>query len=388
MSKSDLTAQLYGPASTIGAPAWNACANPDGLDDPHPFTRYEFFAACEESGSATARNGWRPCHLAIEQGGKIIGLLPLYLKNHSQGEYVFDHGWADAFTRAGGSYYPKLQASVPFTPVTGKRFLIAKGADETEIRNALMGAAATAAEELHASSVHITFLTQDEWRDAGAFGYLQRTDQQFHWENRGYASFDEFLRDLSSSKRKNLRKERAAVREAGVEFDWLTGSDITETHWDHFFAFYMDTGSRKWGRPYLTRKFFSLIGQTMSEQILLIFARRGGRYIAGALNLFGGGVIFGRNWGSLEYVPFLHFETCYYQAIDFAIARGLKRVEAGAQGEHKLLRGYMPVPTYSAHHIVHPGLRRAVGEYLVREREAVAEQIEQLAEYGPFRKSS
>ncbi|HVZ69494.1 MAG TPA: GNAT family N-acetyltransferase [Rhizomicrobium sp.] len=388
MSKSDLTARLYGPASTIGAPAWNACANPDGLDDPHPFTRYEFFAACEESGSATARNGWRPCHLAIEQGGKIIGLLPLYLKNHSQGEYVFDHGWADAFTRAGGSYYPKLQASVPFTPVTGKRFLIAKGADETEIRNALMGAAATAAEELHASSVHITFLTQDEWRDAGAFGYLQRTDQQFHWENRGYASFDEFLRDLSSSKRKNLRKERAAVREAGVEFDWLTGSDITETHWDHFFAFYMDTGSRKWGRPYLTRKFFSLIGQTMSEQILLIFARRGGRYIAGALNLFGGGVIFGRNWGSLEYVPFLHFETCYYQAIDFAIARGLKRVEAGAQGEHKLLRGYMPVPTYSAHHIVHPGLRRAVGEYLVREREAVAEQIEQLAEYGPFRKSS
>ena len=251
-----------------------------------------------------------------------------------------------------------------------------------------MGAAATAAEELHASSVHITFLTQDEWRDAGAFGYLQRTDQQFHWENRGYASFDEFLRDLSSSKRKNLRKERAAVREAGVEFDWLTGSDITETHWDHFFAFYMDTGSRKWGRPYLTRKFFSLIGQTMSEQILLIFARRGGRFIAGALNLFGGGVIFGRNWGSLEYVPFLHFETCYYQAIDFAIARGLKRVEAGAQGEHKLLRGYMPVPTYSAHHIVHPGLRRAVGEYLVREREAVAEQIEQLAEYGPFRKSS
>jgi predicted N-acyltransferase len=315
-------------------------------------------------------------------------LLPLYLKNHSQGEYVFDHGWADAFARAGGSYYPKLQASVPFTPVTGKRFLVAEGGDETVIRKALMGAAATAAEEMEASSVHITFLTEDEWKDAGAFGYLQRTDQQFHWENRGYENFDQFLGELSSSKRKNLRKERASVREAGIEFDWLTGADITEAHWDRFFAFYMDTGGRKWGRPYLTRKFFSLLGQSMGEQVLLILARRDGRYIAGALNLFGGGVIFGRNWGSLEYVPFLHFETCYYQAIDFAIARGLKRVEAGAQGEHKLLRGYMPVPTYSAHHIVHPGLRRAVSEYLVREREAVAEQIEQLAEYGPFRKSS
>jgi predicted N-acyltransferase len=388
VSEQDLTARLYGPASTIGAEAWNACANPKRSNDPHPFTRYEFFAACEESGSATARNGWRPCHLAIERGGKIVGLLPLYLKNHSQGEYVFDHGWADAFARAGGSYYPKLQASVPFTPVTGKRFLVAEGGDETVIRKALMGAAATAAEEMEASSVHITFLTEDEWQAAGAFGYLQRTDQQFHWENRGYENFDQFLGELSSSKRKNLRKERASVREAGIEFDWLTGADITEAHWDRFFAFYMVTGGRKWGRPYLTRKFFSLLGQSMGEQVLLILARRDGRYIAGALNLFGGGVIFGRNWGSLEYVPFLHFETCYYQAIDFAIARGLKRVEAGAQGEHKLLRGYMPVPTYSAHHIVHPGLRRAVSEYLVREREAVAEQIEQLAEYGPFRKSS
>jgi predicted N-acyltransferase len=388
VSKKDLTARLYGPASTIGAEAWNACANPERSGDPHPFTRYEFFAACEESGSATARNGWRPCHLAIERGGKIVGLMPLYLKNHSQGEYVFDHGWADAFARAGGSYYPKLQASVPFTPVTGKRFLVAAGGDEADIRKALMGAAATAAEEMEASSVHITFLTEDEWKDAGAFGYLQRTDQQFHWENRGYESFDQFLGELSSSKRKNLRKERASVREAGVAFDWLTGADITEAHWDQFFAFYMDTGGRKWGRPYLTRKFFSLLGQSMGEQILLILARYGDRYIAGALNLFGGGVIFGRNWGSLEYVPFLHFETCYYQAIDFAIARGLKRVEAGAQGEHKLLRGYMPVPTYSAHHIVHPGLSRAVSEYLVREREAVAEQIESLAEYGPFRKSS
>src|SRR6185437_4827850 len=235
VSEQELTARLYGPASTIGAEAWNACANPKRSNDPHPFTRYEFFAACEESGSATARNGWRPCHLAIERGGKIVGLLPLYLKNHSQGEYVFDHGWADAFARAGGSYYPKLQASVPFTPVTGKRFLVAEGGDETVIRKALMGAAATAAEEMEASSVHITFLTEDEWQAAGAFGYLQRTDQQFHWENRGYENFDQFLGELSSSKRKNLRKERASVREAGIEFDWLTGADITEAHWDRFF---------------------------------------------------------------------------------------------------------------------------------------------------------
>ncbi|HEY4125548.1 MAG TPA: GNAT family N-acetyltransferase [Rhizomicrobium sp.] len=387
MSEADLTARLYGPAATIGAAAWNTCANPERSNDPHPFTRYEFFAACEESGSATARNGWRPCHLAVERKGKIAGLLPLYLKNHSQGEYVFDHGWADAFERAGGSYYPKLQASVPFTPVTGRRFLVADK-DETQIRKALMGAAATAAEEMRASSVHITFLTEEEWKDAGAFGYLQRTDQQFHWENRGYGSFDEFLGELASAKRKNLRKERASVRDAGIEFDWLTGDEITEDHWDQFFAFYMDTGGRKWGRPYLTRKFFSMIGQTMGEQVLLILARQSGRYIAGALNLFGGGAVFGRNWGSLEYVPFLHFETCYYQAIDFAIARGLKRVEAGAQGEHKLLRGYMPTPTYSAHHIVHSGLSNAVSEYLAREREAVAEQIESLAEYGPFRKNS
>lgn len=387
MSKSTLTARLYGPATTIGRAAWNACANPEGVSSPHPFTRYDFFAACEGSGAAIAANGWRPCHLAIEDSGKIVGLLPLYLKNHSQGEYVFDHGWADAFERAGGAYYPKLQASVPFTPVTGKRFLIAPGHDETRIRRELLQAATIAAAELETSSVHITFVTQEEWMEAGAAGYLQRTDQQFHWENQGYENFEAFLGQLTSAKRKNLRKERASVREAGIEFEWLTGSDLTEAHWDLFFAFYMDTGDRKWGRPYLTRSFFSMIGQTMADQVLLILARRGSKYIAGALNFFGDGVLYGRNWGSLEYVPFLHFETCYYQAIDFAIAHGLKRVEAGAQGEHKLLRGYMPTPTYSVHHIVHPGLRRAVGDYLVREREAVSDQIQTLAQYGPFRKS-
>jgi hypothetical protein len=382
-----LTARIAGRAKEIGRTAWNACANPDGLSDPHPFTRYEFFEAVEESKSACARTGWQPLHLIVERGGTVLGLLPMYLKNHSQGEYVFDSSWADAFDRAGGDYYPKLQASVPFTPVTGKRLLIAQGADETATREMLLAAGASAVKELKASSLHITFMTEGEWEAAGGIGYLQRNDQQFHWENHGYDSFDQFLGELSSNKRKNLRKERAAVREAGVEFDWLTGSDLTEKAWDRFWDFYMDTGSRKWGHPYLTRQFFSMLGQSMADQTLLVMAKRNGRTIAGALNLFGEGVLFGRNWGCTEFVPFLHFETCYYQAIDFAIAHKFKRVEAGAQGAHKLLRGYMPCPTYSAHFIAHPGLRRAIDDYLVRERAAVGEHIEELSEHGPFKKS-
>lgn len=388
MTEGDLTARLTGPAATIGAGVWNACANPLGAPDPHPFTRYEFFAAVEESGSACARTGWRPCHLVVERAGAVVGLLPLYLKSHSQGEYVFDQGWADAFERAGGDYYPKLQASVPFTPVTGSRLLVADTAEIDSIRTMLLAAGAQAVRELKASSLHITFPTEEEWRLAGAAGFLQRTDQQFHWENQGYDDFDAFLAQLSSSKRKNLRKERAAVRDAGVTFEWLTGGDLTEAVWDQFFAFYMDTGGRKWGHPYLTRAFFSLVGASMADQILLVFAHKEGRPIAGALNFFGEGVLYGRNWGALEYVPFLHFETCYYQAIDFAIARRFRKVEAGAQGAHKLLRGYLPTPTYSAHFIAHPGLRRAVGDYLVREREAVAEHIEELTDLSPFRKSS
>jgi len=387
VTKSELTARLYGPAASIGAANWDACANPSGDPDAHPFTRYEFFAAVEESGSASARTGWRPCHLAIERANEIVGLMPLYLKNHSQGEYVFDHSWADAFERAGGAYYPKLQASVPFTPVTGSRLLVGGAPDADDIRTMLLAAGATATKELEASSLHITFLTEEEWQRADAAGYLRRTDQQFHWENQGYENFDQFLGALSSSKRKNLRKERAAVRAAGVEFDWLTGSDLTEAAWDQFFAFYMDTGSRKWGHPYLTREFFSRVGATMSDQILLVVARLGSRPIAGALNFFGQGILYGRNWGAVEYVPFLHFETCYYQAIDFAIANKFRKVEAGAQGAHKLMRGYLPTPTYSAHYIAHTGLRRAVSDYLDREREAVAEQIEELTEMAPFRKT-
>ena len=387
MTETKLTARLAGRAAEIGAAAWKACANPGGGADPHPFTRYEFFEALEESGSAIPETGWRPLHLVIARGQRVEGILPLYLKNHSQGEYVFDHVWADALDRVGGAYYPKLQSAVPFTPVTGRRLLVAADAEEAATRTALLAAGTATVEQLSVSSLHITFPTEEEWREAGELGYLLRIDQQFHWENRGYANFEEFLGELSSAKRKNLRKERASVREAGVEFEWLTGGDITEAHWDAFFDFYMDTGGRKWGQPYLTREFFSHIGQSMSEQILLVMARHGGRYIAGALNLFGEGVLFGRNWGCIEYVPFLHFETCYYQAIDFAIARGLRKVEAGAQGEHKLLRGYQPVPTYSAHYIAHAGLRRAVADYLQAERDAVAGNIEQLGQSGPFRKS-
>ena len=379
---------------------------------------YEFFAALEQSGSASRKTGWQPAHLLMEApppsasahdggGGRsspgaqsapskvsaqsargerrpegAIGLMPLYLKNHSQGEYVFDHAWAEALERAGGDYYPKLQCSVPFTPVTGRRLLTA----DAQGRERLLKTAAGALSQIGASSLHITFLTEDEWQAAGKAGYLLRTGQQFHWENRGYDSFEQFLGELSSAKRKTLRKERASVRDAGVTFDWLTGSDITEAHWDLFFEFYMDTGSRKWGSPYLTREFFSRLGEGLGHQTLLVMAKKDGRTIAGALNLFGEGILFGRNWGAADYVPFLHFETCYYQAIDFAIARGLKRVEAGAQGEHKLLRGYLPVTTFSAHLIAHKGLARAVDDFLEAEREAVAENIAELARHAPFRK--
>ena len=369
--------RLVTSAAQIGRARWNALANPDGLAEPHPFTSYEFFAALEESGSASRKTGWQPAHLLTPNG-----LMPLYLKNHSYGEYVFDHAWAEALERAGGDYYPKLQCSVPFTPVTGRRLLTADAGS----RESLLKAAAGALRQIGASSLHITFLPHAEWQAAGKAGYLLRTGQQFHWQNPGYTCFDQFLGELSSAKRKTLRKERASVREAGVTFDWLTGSDISESHWDQFFDFYMDTGSRKWGSPYLTREFFSRLGENLSHQTLLIMARKNGRAIAGALNLFGEGVLFGRNWGAVEYVPFLHFETCYYQAIDFAIQRGLKRVEAGAQGEHKLLRGYLPVPTYSAHLIAHKGLARAVDDFLVAEREAVSESIAELARHAPFRK--
>jgi predicted N-acyltransferase len=384
VNRSSITARLRSSAEDIGAEAWDGCANPCRLRDPHPFTRHAFYAALEQSESASEKTGWQPCHLTLERGGGVEALLPLYLKNHSLGEYVFDHGWADAFERAGGRYYPKLQACVPFTPVTGPRLLVGANLDANFGRKTLLSAASQAAQTVGASSVHITFMTEGEWSLSGACGYLRRTDQQFHWINKGYGSFEDFLGELSSSRRKTLRKERAAIREAGITFDWLSGSVISENHWDDFFEFYTCTGSQKWGRPYLTREFFSRIGAAMGDAIVLIMARSGPRPVAAALNFRGENTLYGRNWGASEYVPFLHFETCYYQAIDYAIAHGLERVEAGAQGAHKLLRGYAPILTRSAHFIANPAFRDAVARYLLRERAAVAQEADEMRTYLPF----
>jgi predicted N-acyltransferase len=353
----------------------------------NPFVSHAYLSALEESGSATDRTGWLGNHLLLETvKGTLIGAVPGYLKNHSQGEYVFDHGWADAFERAGGSYYPKLQCSVPFTPATGPRLMVADDQDRASIQPALAESLKEVTRQLGISSAHITFLPRDEVAVFETDGYLHRTDQQFHFINEGYANHDAFLETLASRKRKALKKERRAALENGITIDWLTGSDLTEEIWDQFFAFYMDTGSRKWGRPYLTRKFYSLIGERMADDILLVMAKRQGRYIAGAINFIGGDALYGRHWGCIEEHPFLHFEVCYHQAIDFALAKDLHRVEAGAQGEHKLARGYLPVTTHSAHFIAHPGLRRAVGDYLKRERQEVEQMGEILTEHSPFRK--
>ncbi|NVD41216.1 GNAT family N-acetyltransferase [Ensifer sp. HO-A22] len=353
----------------------------------NPFVSHAYLSALEESGSATAKTGWLGQHLLMEgSDGELLGALVCYLKNHSQGEYVFDHGWADAFERAGGRYYPKLQGSIPFTPATGPRLLTVSGDDGSPVQEGLAAGLQELARRHDASSAHVTFVREAEMPTFERAGFLHRTDQQFHFLNEGYGSHDDFLETLASRKRKALKKERRAALENGITVDWLTGSDLTEAIWDQFFTFYMDTGSRKWGRPYLTRAFYSLIGERMPEDIVLMMARRNGRYIAGAINFIGGDALYGRHWGCIEDHPFLHFEVCYHQAIDFAIAKGLKRVEAGAQGEHKLARGYMPVTTHSAHYISHPGLARAVQDYLVRERRDVEETAEFLAEHGPFRK--
>jgi len=354
----------------------------------NPFLSHAFLEALEASGCATGGTGWLPRHVLLEDdGGAVLGAVPAYLKSHSQGEYVFDHGWADAFHRAGGDYYPKLQISVPFTPATGRRFLTAAGVNREAGLQALAAGLVQVCKRTGASSVHATFLTRSEWESLGEIGYLQRTDQQFHWENKGYDSFDGFLADLASRKRKAIKKERREALSAdGIEVEWVTGPDLTEAHWDAFFSFYMDTGSRKWGRPYLNRKFFSLINERLADRTLLVLAKRHGRYVAGALNFIGSDTLFGRNWGCTEHHPFLHFELCYYQAIDFAIARGLKRVEAGAQGAHKLARGYLPSTTYSAHWIAHEGLHDAVADFLEHERAAVERENEALSEHAPFKK--
>ncbi|HCC45685.1 MAG TPA: GNAT family N-acetyltransferase, partial [Gammaproteobacteria bacterium] len=318
----------------IGVEAWNRCANPAqaGIDCNHaydPFLSYAFLSALEDSGSAGSSTGWAPYHLCLEDEHQIVGVLPLYLKSHSQGEYVFDYSWADAFERAGGRYYPKLQCSVPFTPATGRRLLTRPDIDDPNVEKYLLSGMMQVAEKMEVSSVHVTFAEKQQWQLMGQMGFLQRTHNQFHWQNDGYINFDDFLAALSSKKRKNIRRERREALSAGVEIELLTGDRILEEHWDAFYRFYIDTGNRKWGTPYLTREFFSIIGATMSKDVLLIMCRRDNRYIAGAINFIGGECLFGRNWGCVEDHPFLHFEVCYYQAIEFAIDRGLQRVEAG-----------------------------------------------------------
>lgn len=354
----------------------------------NPFISYEFLNALEVSGSATRETGWMGQHLKLESpDGRLIGAVPCYLKNHSQGEYVFDHGWADAFERAGGQYYPKLQVSVPFTPATGPRLLVRQGIDIGVAQRALADGLKLLTERLGVSSVHVTFAPESEVKILENAGFLHRTDQQFHFINQGYRDYGDFLDTLASRKRKALRKERSAAMSSGAEIEWLTGSDLTEAIWDDFFAFYMDTGGRKWGRPYLTREFFSLASEAMADDIVLIMARRDGRNIAGALNFVGSDTIFGRHWGCLEDHRFLHFELCYHQAIDYAIKHKLRVVEAGAQGEHKLARGYVPVKMHSAHFIPHTGFRRAVDDYLQHEREEIDRIGDYLDERGPFRKA-
>jgi len=371
-----------------GAGCGRQAADPSAEEVYNPFISHAFLTALEQSNSVGPRTGWQPRHvLARTADGTLVAAAPCYLKSHSRGEYVFDHGWAEAYARAGGSYYPKLQVAVPFTPATGRRLLVRDTANSESIARALASGLVEICKICGASGVHVTFAPEAEFRLLGDLGYLLRTDQQFHWENPGFANFDEFLGALTARKRKTIRRERHDALANGISVHWLTGNDLTEEIWDAFFQFYMETGSRKWGRPYLTRPFYSLVGQSMRQHIVLIMAKRAGRWIAGAINFRGSHSLFGRHWGAIEHHPFLHFELCYYQAIDYAITHKLPRVEAGAQGEHKIARGYMPSTTYSAHYIADPALRRGIAEYLARERAYVAAAGAELATFAPFRKN-
>ncbi len=359
------------------------------IDSDNPFISHAFLSALEDSGCVGGATGWDPAYLTLENStGKLLGAVPSYFKSHSQGEYVFDHAWADAIMRAGGNYYPKLQVSVPFTPATGPRLLSGAGPDAPEIRQMLLAGLEALRAEADASSINITFTTAPDQQALEHAGYLTRDDLQYHWQNNGYATYDDFLGELNSRKRKALKRERREALEAGIEIVHLTGKALTEAQWDSFFSFYLDTGARKWGRPYLNRKFFSLIGERMADKIVLVMARRGGRYIAGAINFVGARTLYGRHWGCIEDHPFLHFELCYHQAIDIAIARKLAVVEAGAQGEHKLARGYKPVVTQSAHMIAHPGLRRGVMQYLGAERAEIAAIRAHMMLQSPFREKA
>ncbi|WP_432625337.1 GNAT family N-acetyltransferase [Albidovulum sp.] len=375
--------------SAVAPQDWDSCACPEAAAGRpvDPFTTHRFLLALERSGSVGPGTGWDPRPLVARAEGRVVAVAPLFVKSHSQGEYIFDHGWADALERAGGRYYPKLQIAVPFTPATGRRFLTAPGW-QTAGRAALVEGAVQVAAQARLSSVHVTFCTEAEATAGEAMGLLHRVTQQYHWENRGYADFGDFLAALSSRKRKTIRKEREVAQGFGGTIRRLTGGDIRPEHWDAFWRFYQDTGSRKWGRPYLTRAFFDELHETMRDDVLLVLAERGGRPVAGALNMVGRDTLFGRYWGAVEDHPCLHFECCYYQAIDFAIERRMARVEAGAQGEHKLARGYLPSKIHSLHWIGEPSFRDAVARYLRAEGDAVGQEIAALADYGPFRKES
>ena len=373
----------------IDAATWDACACPEATDGGRPidpFTTYRFLKALEDSGSVGAGTGWDPRYLTAEIGGQVIAVAPLYGKSHSQGEYIFDHNWAHAYEQAGGRYYPKLQMAVPFTPATGRRFLTRPGYDTVGM-SALVQGAVELATQNHVSSLHITFCTEAEAIAGGKMGLMRRITQQFHWLNDNYNSFDDFLTSLSSRKRKTIRKERRTAQDFGGEIVTLIGDDIQPEDWDSFWQFYQDTGARKWGSPYLTRAFFDIIHDTMRDDIALVMARRDGQNVAGAMNLIGRDTLYGRYWGCIEDHPCLHFEACYYQAIDLAIQLGLKRVEAGAQGEHKLARGYLPAETHSLHWVADAGFANAIDRYLAEERRAVSHDIEVLTSYGPFRKT-
>ena len=376
-----VTVKVVPEIADIPAAEWDACAG-----DDNPFLSHAFLEALEASGSATAETGWLPQHLALEgEDGRLVAAVPLYLKTHSYGEYVFDWGWASAYEQAGGRYYPKLQCAVPFTPVTGPRLLLRPDAGPAAA-DTLIAAMIELARRHKVSSLHITFPTEPEWERFGKAGFLQRVGQQFHWQNDGYGCFDDFLEALNARKRKQIRRERRDALADGIEIETLTGSAIRREHWDAFYRFYRSTSDRKWGEAYLTRAFFDLLGRRMAERVALVMAKKGGRYVAGALNLIGRDTLYGRNWGCLGDFPFLHFEACYYRAIDFAIERGLARVEAGAQGQHKIQRGYLPVATYSAHWIRDPGFARAVDDFLARERRALANEMEMLEEtLSPFK---
>ncbi|MAM24747.1 MAG: GNAT family N-acetyltransferase [Rhodobacteraceae bacterium] len=390
MTEQSVEIRVVQRLSDIGQEVWDACACPEAADGARPrdpFTTYRFLSALEESGSVGQGTGWQPQYLSASVGDTVIGVAPLYAKSHSQGEYIFDHSWAHAYERAGGRYYPKLQIAVPHTPATGRRFLVRPGFEETGMA-ALAQGAMQLTDGNGLSSFHVTFCTREEASRAEEMDLLVRKSQQFHWKNEGYADFDGFLATLSSRKRKNIRKERAQAIAFGGEIVTLTGEEIEPGHWDAFWRFYQDTGARKWGSPYLTRQFFDLAQELLRDDIALVLARRDGRWVAGALNFIGANALFGRYWGCVEHHPFLHFELCYYRAMDFAIAHDLATVEAGAQGEHKLARGYLPTPTWSLHWMRDAGFSRAVADYLQAERAAVDEEIEVLTDYGPFRRSN